>query len=474
MQSTSVPSQPASATHSHSVPSDLPPDPSYDPKNTLRMNELMPSLSRWATLTGLFIVGSIGATVAIASVAKYNVAVKAAATVRPAGELRIVQAELEGKIDQIVVQENDEVRQGDAIAYLDDTKLQIQKSQLQSSIQQNQLQLSQVESQVRFLNLQMLAEEQSTDKSIAAAESEVVRAQRERLEKSQIAQAEFAEAQVALAQAEDDRDRHRPLLEAGAIARSVFQEKETAVSTARARLERSQAAVDPSAASVVVAEQQVAQQSARGQSTIASLQKEREALIQRQSEVQAILTREQQELQKLEADMLNTVIRSSSDGVIFKLNLANINQVVRTGDSIAQISPQGAALVVRATVANQDIDKVAVGQSVRMRVDACPYPDYGVLPGVVRAIAPDSIDATNKGAEATAGGAAAGGQAGVQSGGKSDRAFSVVIEPESSVLKKSGPTCAIQSGMSGSASIISRRETFLHFVLRKARIWSSL
>ncbi|MGC1309402.1 MAG: HlyD family efflux transporter periplasmic adaptor subunit [Phormidesmis sp.] len=445
-------------------------NPALNPRSTLRTDDLMPALSRWATWTGLLIAGSLGVTVAVAAVAKYDVAVKAAATVRPSGELRVVQTALEGKIEQIAVQENQAVQKGDAIAYLDDTKLQIQKTQVQASIQQNQLQVSQLESQVRFLNLQMLAEEQSTRKSVASAESDVLRSQREYAEKAQTAQADFEEMQVALAQAQGDRDRHLPLLEAGAISQIQFQEKQTAVETAQIRLERSQAAVNPSQAPVTIAQQQVAQQSARGNSTLASLQKEREALVQRQSEIQALLMRDQQDLERLEADLLSLVIRATSDGVIFKLNLANANQVVQAGESIAQISPKGTALVVRATVANQDIDKVAVGQTVKLRVDACPYPDYGVLSGVVGAIAPDSTSATNRGAESATQGSAS------QSQGteKSDRTFNVTIQPETTTLQKGGPTCSIQSGMSGTASIISQRETFLRFVLRKGRLWSGL
>lgn len=60
---------------------------------TLRADELLPDLSRWATWTGVVLTSGVVATLALAAIAKYNVAVKATATVRPAGELRVVQAE---------------------------------------------------------------------------------------------------------------------------------------------------------------------------------------------------------------------------------------------------------------------------------------------------------------------------------------------------------------------------------------------
>lgn len=436
---------------------------------TLRADELLPDLSRWATWTGVVLTSGVVATLALAAIAKYNVAVKATATVRPAGELRVVQAELDGKVAEIIAQENQSVRQGDVIAYLEDSKLQIQRAQVQGSIQQNQQQLAQLEAQSRSLTLQMLAEEQSTSRAVAAAQADILRAQREWLEKSQTSQADVEEARLALQQSQSERDRHRHLVEAGAISQAQFQEKTTAVETAQIRLERAEAALNPSQAPVAIAQQQVAQQQARGQSTLASLQKEKEALLQRQAEMQAQLIRDQQELQKLEADLANTVLRATSDGVIFKLNLANANQVIRAGDSLAQIAPAGADLVLRAMVANQDIDHVALGQRVKVKVEACPYPDYGVLEGTVRSVAADVSSASSRANETTNPGGSAN-----QGSGQRDRTFEVVVEPDHHVLEKGGRQCPIQPGMTGSASIISRQETFLQFLLRRGRLWSNL
>lgn len=466
METTVMEAQPTTLPGSEKPPVS-PTPPSAEPRITLRTDELIPALSRWASLSGIVIMGSLVLAVGGAAIARYNVAVKAPATIRPAGELRVVQAELEGKIQQIVVQENQWVHQGDVIAYLDDTKLQIQKTQLQGSLQQNQLQLSQIESQVRFLNLQMLAEEQSTQTSIAAAEADVIRAQREHLEKHQTTQADYEEAQTALQQAQADYARHQRLAQAGALSKAQLDEKANAVQVAQIRLERAQATLNPARAVVAIAQQQVAQQAARGESTLANLRKEREALIQRQAEIQTQLLNDQKELQKIETDLQNTAIRATSDGVIFKLNLANANQVVRSGESIAQIAPQGTNLVVRAMVANQDIDKVAVGQTVNMRVKACPYPDFGVLQGVVTNIAPDASSASSRASDS-------GSQTSAADSRQSNRAFEVVVSPAAMALQKGGKACPIQPGMEGDASIISRQETFLQFVLRRARLWSDL
>ncbi|WP_416673931.1 HlyD family efflux transporter periplasmic adaptor subunit [Egbenema bharatensis] len=198
--------------------------------------------------------------------------------------------------------------------------------------------------------------------------------------------------------------------------------------------------------------------------TIANLQKEREALLQRQSEIQTQLIREQTQLKQTERDLDNSVIRATGDGVIFRLNLSNPNQVVRSGDSIAQIAPNEAPLVIRAMVANQDIDQVNVGQSARVRVNACPYPDYGTLQGVVTAVAPD----------AGSGGEASGTGSNTQGNGSENRSFEVSIQPDQTVLTRGNRECRIQPGMEATASIISKEETFLQSLLRRARLFTDL
>lgn len=429
---------------------------------TLRTEEFLPPISRWTSLGGLFLIATVGVVVLLASVTRYNVAVKASATVRPSGELRLVQSGLEGTVKQIEVKENQTVRQGDVIAYLDDAKLQIQRSQLQASIQQNQFQLTQLDAQVRQVDTQILAESRSIDGAIAAAEAETRRNQQEHQEKQLTSAAEFQEVSVTLEQAQDEMNRYHQLAEVGAISELQMREKQTAVRSAQARLERARAALNPSDANVAIAQKQVTQQVARRESTLASLTKEREALLQRRSEIQSQMIRDQKDLEQVNRDLSHSVIQATSDGVIFKLNLLNSNQVVRPGDTVAQIAPNTAPLVVKAKVENQDIDQVAIGQIAHLRIDACPYPDYGILKGTVTATAADA----GQGTDAATGN--------TQQSGSGDRSFEVTIQPNQSLLVNGNRRCQIQAGMEASAKIISDQETFLQFVLRKARLFIDL
>ncbi len=80
--------------------------------------------------------------IALASVLKYKVTVKAPAKVRPLGEVRLVQAAANGKIASILVRENQVVSSGQVIAKLDNIIVQSQKRQLLASIEQIEQQLN--------------------------------------------------------------------------------------------------------------------------------------------------------------------------------------------------------------------------------------------------------------------------------------------------------------------------------------------
>jgi multidrug efflux pump subunit AcrA (membrane-fusion protein) len=165
--------------------------------------ELLPPLNRWMNWGGLLIAGTFGLTIILASVFKYNVTVQAPASIRPDGELRIVQAGIEGQVKQIVVKANQEVKAGDTLIILDDSRLQIQKTQLEDLIQQSKLQLLQINAQIRAQDSQILAETEKGNRAIASAKAQLSRSRRDYQDKQITSQADVEEAQAKVKSARE-------------------------------------------------------------------------------------------------------------------------------------------------------------------------------------------------------------------------------------------------------------------------------
>jgi HlyD family type I secretion membrane fusion protein len=440
-------------------------DPNFDLVKTVNSDEFLPQIHLWARLGGIALVGTAGTMIALASAIPYNVVVKAPATVRPSGEIRIVQATIEGVVNRIAVQENQSVKKGDAIAYLDDSLSQTQKDQLQGNIRQSQQQLAQIAAEISALGSQQAAEASVSDRTVISASADLSRSQREFLDKQIATKTELQEAEAELELAQEEMTRYRQLANTGAIPRLQIKQKEQAFKSAVARRERAKAKTDPSNASVTIASEQIAQEKARGTAALAKLRQERESLVSKQVELENQLNRDRQALQQLEHDRQKSVARATATGTILKLDLRNPGQVVHLGESIATIAPSQSSLAIKARVAAQDISRVQIckqkrildcqaGQ-VQLRISAYPYPDYGTLHGAVVAIAPDATTSQS-------------------SVNGPSTYYEATIQPEKSFLAKGARTYPLQAGMDATADIVSKKETVLSFVLRKARLLTDL
>jgi HlyD family type I secretion membrane fusion protein len=438
----------------------------YSPLNSdglhpIQPDEFLPPVGSWATLGGIAMLAIFGGIVALAAVLKYPTTVKAPAIIRPVGELRIVQAAVTGKVNRIEVKAHQPVQQGQAIAYLDDSRLQTQKRQLQSSLQQTQRQLEQINAQTQALQTQSAAEVQAMQRVVAAAEAELRLNRRQHQERQMTTQAEVREAEAAAKLAREELARYQELANTGAVAQLQISEKAATLEAALARLQRTQAMENPSNASVEMATERIAQERARGASTLATLNKEQKALIQQKVRLQNELTRDRQELQQIETDLTHTVIRAPITGTIQQLNLRNTDQLVQPGELIAQIAPSSVPLVVKAFVSPQDIGQVEIGQLVRIKVSGCPYPDYGTLAGTVTAMSPDAAAPPTS--------TATPGVPDLPQPTSGTR-YEVTIQTQTQFLESNDQSCDLQAGMDGSADIVTRKETVLMFFLRKARL----
>lgn len=384
---------------------------SHLPKE-IQADEFLPPISLWTTASSWILVGTLSAAFTLATVLKYNITVKTPATVRPVGDLRLVHSSTEGTIQRIAVRDNSVVDQGDAIAFIDNSQLQIQKNQLQGKIGQNQLQLSQIQTEIQNQSVEGKSNMQEARAALELARSQLSTAER--------------------------------LARAGAIPRVELQEKRIAFATAKARLQR----------------------------TVPASNREMASLVRNQIEIKTQIEQDQKELQQLEHELNKSVIRAPVSGTILKLELRNRGQHIQAGETIAQIAPKHDALVIKAYVPAQDIAKVNICQleqvsacavgKVQLKVSAYPYPDYGTLRAAVRAISPDVI---------TSGNANSSDKAGTIT---SEPVYEVTIQPEKPYLQTGNRQHPLQAGMDVTADIVAQEETVLGFILRKARLLSDL
>ncbi|MEM9216394.1 MAG: HlyD family efflux transporter periplasmic adaptor subunit [Cyanobacteria bacterium P01_F01_bin.150] len=406
--------------------------------------DLLPVKSPWQNVAGMGLLSVLAGAVAIASCLPYAVTVKAPAELRPVGENRLVQSALEGTVRQLLVRENQTVQAGDVLAYLDDAVLRSQSSQLHTTYQQTQAQGAILQTQLDFLTRQIQAETTRHQEQTITAQAELDRQyqQQQAIQAEHQADLEMAAADLDLAK--ESLVRYQILVDQGAISVLDIRERKTTVENAQTRYEYLEARVLPGEAEVAIATAQIRQTNATAAANLAQLRQQKAQLLQQQSILDEQLTQLQATLDQTQHQLTQTTLRAPVSGTVQNLTLRNMGQVVTPGDVLAHIVPEGADWIIVAQVSAADISQIDTGQIVMLRLDACPYTDYGTLSAHVNEIAADSTAADS---------------------------YAIMIVPKVLELKAGRQRCQLQSGMTGRADIVTHREIVLQYLLRRLRLW---
>lgn len=124
-----------------------------------------------------------------------------------------------------------------------------------------------------------------------------------------------------------------------------------------------------------------------------TLLKNQEQLKDLQTQVTTIkseIAQTKSQITSLQLQLQQRVVRSPIDGIIFELPIKKPGSVVQPGQMIAQIAPKNAALILKAQMASQQSGFVKVGMPVKIKFDAYPFQEYGVVQGRVTWISPNS------------------------------------------------------------------------------------
>ncbi|MFL6844365.1 MAG: HlyD family type I secretion periplasmic adaptor subunit [Allosphingosinicella sp.] len=98
-----------------------------------------------------------------------------------------------------------------------------------------------------------------------------------------------------------------------------------------------------------------------------------------------------EELRKTERRRLFQQIRSPVDGTVQQLVVHTVGGIVQPAQALMVIVPDGSDVEVEAQVLNKDIGFVREGQKVRVKLEAFPFTDYGLIDGVVETISRDAV-----------------------------------------------------------------------------------
>ncbi len=404
--------------------------------------ELLDALPRiWTRSLLYLLIGFAAIAIPWAMLSKVDETGSARGRMEPEGATQTLDSPVSGSVTAVNVKEGSTVQAGQVLVQLESDVLQAELQQVQTKLEgllnrRSQLDLlkSQIlltiniqEQQNKSQELEKIAQISQARQNLDAQQSTYNLQRLEKLALVEQASQNISSTQIAqkLAQSRLSRDfteveRYRQLLQEGAVPQTKLVELEKTaeesqrlqeqaksdITQAQLRLKEelnryhslmSQAYSDIQLFKLRLQEQQSGYRSLvqAGKLAVLKNQEQFKDLQSQITSVQSEIAQTGSQITSLKLQLQQRIVRSPVDGVIFELPIQKPGSVVEPGQLIAQIAPKGTPLILKAQIPNQQSGFLKVGMPVKVKFDAYPFQDYGVVQGRVNWISPDSKIQTN-------------------------------------------------------------------------------
>jgi hemolysin D len=305
----------------------------------------------------------------------------------PKGEIYKVQPTAQAEVARVLVRAGEKVQAGQMLAELDHRLQTNEVEGLQESIQANRLELLQTKGLINQTQLEIQARRAI---STAQKQSQVAAIAEVQTDANTYRQL-LADMQAEMTAYQGRLDRLQPLVDEGAIAKDHLFEVEQTLRQRQQAVTQNEGDLQKASASTAQLQAKLAQTEAEGQQSQLEAQQKLQQLNIQVSQLQSKIAATENLLNAAKTKLKYTFIYAPVSGVVTDLNVHNIGEVTKPGETFAEIMPNGASLVLSAFLPNQEAGFVKEGMTVRMKFNAFPYQRYGTIPGKVLFIAPDAI-----------------------------------------------------------------------------------
>lgn len=360
----------------------------------------------------------------------------------PQGDVYRIQPSIAGEVTDILVQEGDVVNQGQAIARLDHRLMEKEVERLTHSLNAYRQRLAQTKALMQQTQLQLDTLQAIARADVAARQSSigqeqtVVETNQRLLDQLQLDR-----------QAQTERmDRLQVLVERGAFAEDHLFQVEQALRDRDRSITEIQGSTERSTSTMAQLEAELAQTQAMAEKSELEAKQQFQQLQMEATQLEASINETQTLLQRSQTELAQTLLLAPVDGVVSTLAIANVGEVLQPGQTVAEVAPSTAPLVLASLLPNHQAGLVEVGMPVNLKFDAFPYQDYGVMTGRVLSISPDAQVDETLGA-----------------------VYRVDIDLDTTHIAHGSETIALRAGQTATAEIVVRQRRIISLVLEPIR-----
>ncbi len=414
------------------------------------------------------IIGLVAILIVWSCIGQIAVVATAPGKFIPDGRIKQIQPLEASTIKAIHVKEGQHVRAGDLLLELDPA---ISGAALQANTDKyayNRLEQARLAAELthaapdyRNADPAWIALQESTraarDAAFAAKRAQAQAQLEEKTHSLAAAQATLTKYRENTAISEEREASARPLVETGAISRVDYLQLKQELTSNRNDLAAQLKTVDEQRAALQEAQKRLA-----------------EVEHDHQAEVYGQLSDKVANEPGLRGDMEKSRelhelkwLKAPVDGWVQKINVTTVGGVVNPAQTLMTLVPDGTPLVVEATLSNDDIGYVKVGQPVELKVDTFPFQKYGALKGTLVWVSPDAEERSVVSASDESGTAGNQAEKAIQNvkSVKDGYVYKVRIRAENTTFVVDGRMAPLQAGMTVQADIQTDRRRVVEFLL---------
>jgi HlyD family secretion protein len=349
--------------------------------------ELLDGLPQvWTRGLLYFIVLFVGVVLPWSLLSEVDETGSARGRLEPKGKTFRIDSPVTGTVASIKVKEGQMVKKGQALLELESELARTDLQQAQTRLEGQLNRVVQLESSKNQLELAIRTQRLQGEAQQAAQRSQMDQTKQQYKFASNAL--ELSQERVNIDQTEVER--YRTISKEGLVPKVSLVTAEKSLNESRRALKQAQS--DMQQARYKLAEQQDTYNSITRSGELAILESKKQ-VSQLQTQVitlQSEISQSRNQIASLQFQLQRRVIRSPIDGTVFRLPTQRSGAVAQMGQMVAQLAPEGAPIVLKAAISSRESGFIRVGMPVKLKFDAYPFQDYGIVEGTLTWISPDS------------------------------------------------------------------------------------
>jgi HlyD family secretion protein len=304
----------------------------------------------------------------------------------PKGKTIRLDAPVEGKVAVIKVKEGQAVKAGQSLLVLESEQVLSELQQAQAKLEGQQQRLPLLTTIAKQIQMTLRTQRLYSQAQITAQLAEINQIQQQ----MNLHQFESSAAQALLVKDRDILQRYQNLRQQGIISVLQVDDAERTAIDNKQRWQK--ARLDLKQAQAELKKQQSTYESVlrQGELSVADNQRQMNEIQTQIALLKAEIAQTKRQIESLLFQLQRRVIRSPIHGTIFQLPIQSPGVIVQPSQLVARIAPQGTSLILKAQMASPESGFIRLGMPVKVKFDAYPFQDYGVVPGRLTWISPDS------------------------------------------------------------------------------------